>query len=128
VVLFILIGLGAILMYARFGKSVGGKVDVAGKRVGSLGHEQEVASEGSAPGGPAVGGAGTSVSGNANEPSASAQVLPEPVDRGADARREADTRNLVLLGIIVLAVGALMILAIAQRIQKEKKKARKRAG
>ncbi|MBI2962984.1 MAG: hypothetical protein HYY35_04460 [Deltaproteobacteria bacterium] len=51
--------------------------------------------------------------------------MPEPIDgSNQTAGGGVDTRMIVLLGILVVAVGALMILAVAQRVRKDKKKAK----
>jgi hypothetical protein len=137
VILFILAGLGAILLYGKYGRSVGGKVDVAGRRVETLGDDQGSriversapstsagAASGSGRGG-AESGAGTG-SGAESGVYSSTQVLPDRIDGGgAPQSKKLDTRVAVILGIIVLAIGALMILAVARGARKEEKKVRK---
>jgi hypothetical protein len=60
----------------------------------------------------------------------SPEILPDRIDGGQAARpKKLDTRIAVILGIIVVAIGALMILAVARGARKEeKKKAGKQAG
>jgi hypothetical protein len=136
VILLVLAALGAIFLYAKFGRTVGGKVDVAGERVGTLGEEQAAATAGSTgtAGGSASGrsGAGSSGGGGGSDAStatgaySSPQVLPDRIDAAREARpKKLDTRVAVILGIIVLAIGALMILAVARGLKKDEKKARK---
>lgn len=134
VILFILAGLGAVLLYGKYGRTVGGKVDVAGKRVETLGQEQApgggagstVVVGGSGGGSSGFGGAIGSGSSAATGEDSSAQLLPDRIDGGEKARpKKLDTRVAVILGIIVVAIGALMILAVARGLRKEEKKARK---
>jgi hypothetical protein len=142
VILFILAGLGAILLYGKYGRTVGGKVDVAGKRVETLGQEQApgagAGSNTGVGGGSGGGGAGSGSLGGTtggSGPSSSTaeysspEVLPDRIDGGDKARtKKLDTRVAVILGIIVVAIGALMILAVARGLRKEEKarKAQKR--
>lgn len=137
VVLIVLAAVGAIVLYGKFGKSVGGKVDVAGKRVETLGEDRggRIVEHGRSSGGGSHtraagdsggGGDGSSGSSGVSEESSTADLLPERIDGGAGARASTlDTRIIVLLGILVVAVGALMILAVAQRVRKDTKKARR---
>lgn len=125
VVLIVLAGLAALSLYAQFGRSVGGKVDVAGKRVEALGQDRAATVGGAA----GVGGSGregdSGAAAGGGAAAASAEVLPEPIDgSNQTAGGGVDTRMIVLLGILVVAVGALMILAVAQRVRKDKKKAK----
>lgn len=137
VVLIVLAAVGAIVLYGKFGKSVGGKVDVAGKRVETLGEDRggRIVEHGRSSGGGSHtraagdsggGGDGSSGSSGVSEESSTADLLPERIDGGAGARASTlDMRIIVLLGILVVAVGALMILAVAQRVRKDTKKARR---
>ena len=137
VILFILAGLGAILLYGKYGRTVGGKVDVAGRRVETLGEDQggriversapsrsAGAASGSGRGG-TESGAGSG-SGAESGVYSSTQMLPDRIDGGEAPRsKKLDTLVAVILGIIVLAIGALMILAVARGVRKEEKKVRK---
>jgi hypothetical protein len=134
VILFILAGLGAVLLYGKYGRTVGGKVDVAGKRVETLGAEQAsggagsagVAAGGSGGGGVGSGGLGGATGSGSSAATSEDSVLPDRIDGGEKARpKKLDTRVAVILGIIVLAIGALMILAVARGLRKEEKKVRK---
>lgn len=140
VVLIVLAAVGAIVLYGKFGKSVGGKVDVAGKRVETLGEDRggRIVEHGRSSGGGSHtraagdsggggdGSSGSSGSSGASEESSTADLLPERIEGGAGARASTlDMRIIVLLGILVVAVGALMILAVAQRVRKDTKKARR---
>jgi len=146
VILLILAALGAVYLYAKFGRTVGGKVDVAGRRVETLGDDQgghiversapprSAGAEGGSAGGSAgegtrsgsSGGGTGSDSGSATGAYSSPQLLPDRIDNARDARpKKLDTRVAVILGIIVVAIGALMILAVARGLKKEEKKARK---
>ena len=142
IVLFILVGLTALVMYAKFGRTVGGKVGVAGTKVGELG--QEVPGSGAASGaaggggsGGTAGGGGTGPRGGGGSSSGShagdgsedlrPDNLPIRVDSADEgAARSVDTRTVLVLGILILAIGALMILAIAERIRKDAAKAKAR--
>jgi hypothetical protein len=136
VVLIVLAGLGAILLFGKFGTSVGKKVEGAGKRVETMGEDHgghivpRSASSGKesqqhTAGGSAVSETGASGSdGTVEEPPT--DLLPERIDGGEGASaKTVDTKTVVLLGIIVVAVGALMILAVAQRVRKDRKQARR---
>jgi hypothetical protein len=145
VILFILAGLGALLLYGKYGRTVGGKVQGAGSRVETLGEDQgghiverpapstsAGAASGSGDGGGGssgsrgIGPGAGSGSGAESGGYANTQLLPDRIDGGEKARsKKLDTRIAVILGIIVLAIGALMILAVARGARKEEKKVRK---
>jgi hypothetical protein len=134
VILFILAALGAILLYGKYGRTVGGKVDVAGRRVETLGEDQggriverpapsTSAGAASGSGGGGGGSGGGSGPGAESGGYANTQLLPDRIDGGEKVRsKKLDTRVAVILGIIVLAIGALMILAVARGLRKEEKK------
>jgi len=141
-VLVILLSLTALVMYAKFGRSVGGKVDVAGTKVGELG--QQVPASGAVSGAAGGGGSGGTAAGGGAGPRGGGgsssgshggdgsedlrpDNLPVRVDSGDEgAARSVDTRTVLVLGILILAIGALMILAIAERIRKDAAKAKAR--
>jgi hypothetical protein len=120
VILFVVVALAALAVYGKYGRTAGGKVGGAGKRVETLGSEQgayvsETGSSG--------GGGSTAEGGGSSTTSANVDALPQPVGATKDGGRSTiDTRTVILLGIAALAIGALMILAMFQRVRKVKKK------
>lgn len=143
VILFILTALTAVLLYSKYGRTVGGKVDVAGNQVGALGRQGppvadggdtqgagRAGSNGAAAGGGNSGGGGTiggGSGGGGGDEETRPDKLPARVDNHQSAEARAiDLRTIVLLGIFVLAAGIAMILAIAQRVAKDRKKAKAR--
>jgi hypothetical protein len=133
VILFILAGLGAILLYAKFGRTVGGKVDSAGNKIAALGQDRDGgAGAGGGSGGNGgsggSGGAGGAAVSGASRQDRSAELLPEKIGESAGGKgKKIDTKTAVLLGIGVLAVGALMILFVARRVASATKKQKRKA-
>ena len=124
VILFVLAALATIALYSRYGRTVGGKVDVAGSRVGMMGQDQSghIVDGSSSSSGTGESGAGASAAGGS---SPSYEPLPEPIENAhKTTATPIDTRSVILLGILGLAVAALMILAIANRVRKDRKRAR----
>src|SRR5262249_42048912 len=132
IMLFILSALSAILLYTKYGRTVGGKVDVAGKQVQTLGQDQDGHIVEKPPGGGGTigggaGGGGGGGGGGGEGEEMRPDKLPARIDNQQSAEARAiDLRTIVLLGIFVVAAGIAMILAIAQRVAKDRKKAKAR--
>jgi len=125
-ILLILAALTTMALYEKYGRAVGGNVGGAGKKVETLGQDDNghIVEQSASSDAVTSSGAGA---GSAGGLSTSPEALPQPITKTRGAASQAvDIRIVILLGIAAMAVAALMVLSIAQRIRKQQKREKAR--